>query len=552
MAVVQISRIQLRRGKENSGSGLPQLASGELAWAIDTQKLYIGNGAVGEGAPAVGNTKILTEADNLLDYGSYIYKEGVSLIQTGDDVNYPIVRSLQNKLDDYVSSADYGIVPLAENDNTTDQTADIQRAITNLFLDTVGNGTRARVVLTFQPGRYRFTSTIYIPSYVRIEGAGKDHTIFNYTGDEMAFLFVNDTSTDGNYNGTWGPGVDDITRYNQQPKFCYLKGFTINTTDNSAIGMQLNAVRDSVFDDIAINGTFMSDPNNHIRHSGIVMYAFSSLVTSQRNIFNNIHIKGFAYSIYSKHDIINNKFTNCEISDGRYGFHFGVDSNPSIVGEEYGPRKNIIENCYFDTIFRQGIFIGLGYGNRSKGNTFVNVGNNSGGNATGIYNIITFTPAGNSSIQDNFDRSNELDPAVDLVTNNFSNAYVKEVAGKTYFQEFETRRAYLIHLPSTFGNLIRIPHSDSTGFEINYILESQASAQMRRGKLLISYDRDTNTAQLVDDYEYTGVTGGDTAVNFTVSTTAAANCIMIQYKNSNASDTSLSPGIMTYTYKTLS
>ena len=45
MAVVQISKIQLRRGKKLT-SGLPQLASGELAWAIDTQELYIGNGAV--------------------------------------------------------------------------------------------------------------------------------------------------------------------------------------------------------------------------------------------------------------------------------------------------------------------------------------------------------------------------------------------------------------------------------------------------------------------------------------------------------------------------
>ena len=58
MAVVQISRIQIRRGRKNSGSGLPQLASGELGWAIDSRELYIGNGAVSEGAPAVGNTKV--------------------------------------------------------------------------------------------------------------------------------------------------------------------------------------------------------------------------------------------------------------------------------------------------------------------------------------------------------------------------------------------------------------------------------------------------------------------------------------------------------------
>ena len=87
MAVVQISRIQIRRGQKNQGSGLPQLASGELAWAVDTQELFVGNGAVAEGAPYVGNTKVLTEHDNLLDLiDQYVYKNFVgSSIQTGSD-----------------------------------------------------------------------------------------------------------------------------------------------------------------------------------------------------------------------------------------------------------------------------------------------------------------------------------------------------------------------------------------------------------------------------------------------------------------------------------
>ena len=79
MAVVQISRIQIRRGQKNQGSGLPQLASGELAWAVDTQELFVGNGAVAEGAPYVGNTKVLTEHDNLLDLiDQYVYKNYIS------------------------------------------------------------------------------------------------------------------------------------------------------------------------------------------------------------------------------------------------------------------------------------------------------------------------------------------------------------------------------------------------------------------------------------------------------------------------------------------
>ena len=90
MAVVQISRIQVRRGQKNAGSGLPQLASGEFGWAIDTRELYIGNGSVAEGAPAVGNTKIITQHDDLFTLAdSYTYLGGLQ-VQTGASATSPI------------------------------------------------------------------------------------------------------------------------------------------------------------------------------------------------------------------------------------------------------------------------------------------------------------------------------------------------------------------------------------------------------------------------------------------------------------------------------
>ena len=41
MAVIEIAKIQVRRGQE-SVTGVPQLDPGELGWAEDTQHLYIG------------------------------------------------------------------------------------------------------------------------------------------------------------------------------------------------------------------------------------------------------------------------------------------------------------------------------------------------------------------------------------------------------------------------------------------------------------------------------------------------------------------------------
>ena len=145
MAVVQISKIQVRRGKKNQGTGMPQLASGEMAWAIDTQEVFIGNGAVSEGAPYVGNTKILTEHDSLLELANiYQYKKESVIPVAGT-----LTRSLQDRLDDgIVNVKNWGIItypyPVASAETIASQTVKIQQAISEI-------SSKVRATLEFDP-----------------------------------------------------------------------------------------------------------------------------------------------------------------------------------------------------------------------------------------------------------------------------------------------------------------------------------------------------------------------------------------------------------------
>ena len=92
MAIVQISQVKHRHGLQEN---LPQLATAELGWSVDSRKLYIGNGTLSEGAPEIGNTEILTEHSNLP--GFTVYTQAVSANTTANlasgivDFNKPAV-----------------------------------------------------------------------------------------------------------------------------------------------------------------------------------------------------------------------------------------------------------------------------------------------------------------------------------------------------------------------------------------------------------------------------------------------------------------------------
>ncbi len=176
MAVTQVSRIQHRRGLQQD---LPQLASAELGWSIDTRKLYIGNGSLDEGAPSTGVTRILTEHDvpviSQLS-GSYTFVGNVAgnVAQTGTNLLTPTRRSYQQKLDDFVNVRDFG----ATGDGSTDDTEAINRILQQIY-KTGSSETQplTRRTIYFPGGQYKITDTITIPTFARLVGDGSSSVI---------------------------------------------------------------------------------------------------------------------------------------------------------------------------------------------------------------------------------------------------------------------------------------------------------------------------------------------------------------------------------------
>jgi hypothetical protein len=229
MAVVQISKIQVRRGQKNSNSGIPQLSSAEFAWAVDSQELFIGNGSVLEGAPYVGNTKILTEHDNILELAN-----SYQFANDDTSITLSVPRSLQNKLDEYVSVADFGAV----GDGSTDCVQAFETAFTQLFRNV---DTTYKKVLLIPNGNYLFSSGLAIPSGVILQGETQAGVILNIGSNSIRFV----TST--------GLEVADFNSSNR-PQNIRLSNLTIQRTSGQTT---FSGVANSVIENVTFRGNYI-------------------------------------------------------------------------------------------------------------------------------------------------------------------------------------------------------------------------------------------------------------------------------------------------------
>ena len=340
MPIVQISRIQHRRGK---ATDLPQLAAGELGWSVDTQKLYIGNGTVADGAPAVGNTEIITAGSSAFTTAlTYVYKGYLgnsTPILTGASGDF--TRSLQATLDDHVSVKAFG----AKGDDSTADVVAIQRALDELYSDTDQDDARARRVLFFPAGVYRINASLKIPPYAHLVGEGPDKTVIRNSGSNAVAVTMDD---DGQVYGAIGNSSATT------PTQIQIEGITFRNTVAYG-GVSIDNATKLYFNNCKFQGSYAQGGVDDANSKGITVRSTSALPCSQIT-FNQCQFTKFARLVDLSHDVTNVRFNNCDFSISRYGALLGGTLDGSTNGMTVGPRDVQFSGSSWSTIHQQAIW----------------------------------------------------------------------------------------------------------------------------------------------------------------------------------------------------
>lgn len=470
MAVVQISKIQVRRGKKNSNSSIPQLSSAEFAWAVDTQELFIGNGSVAEGAPYVGNTKILTEHDNILELASsYRFASSdVSIYRSSS-------RPLQNKLDEYVSVLDYGAIA----DGNTDCADAFETAFTELFME---SDEKYRKVLMVPNGVYVFARDLQIPSHVHLQGETRDGAILEFGSNNIRLITTTGENSPSSFSST------------NRPNDIQISNLTITSTTGSTT---LSGLENGRFENVKWLGVYdiadVTQPTDLSVTPGAVFWNNQTedvVVTGVE--FVDCHFEGHKIGIKCLQTKFAESFVNFNTCHW-FNMHTGVyvEATPGQLTswQFYDCSFNeVYANSFKSTQGRNTTF------NRCK---FLNCGSgNSRLPASApVTNVIYFGDNRANTVHDcTFDRPQRFNivtdssvPAITEVYNSNVTSINNKIHSSIFFSDGLTKPLAVL---SAFNKFIYV----------NYHL--RLGGHSRIGQLTLTINNDINKVSITDHYQY--------------------------------------------------
>lgn len=578
MAVVQISKIQIRRDIKDASpsSDLPiKLSNGEFAWCIDTKQLYIGSSIIGTPSQ-LENIEILTENSDIFSLGRYTYK------------NNGIFRSFTDRLEDRVSGNDFGLL---EGDNLSyaSRNSDILNAIMEKLY--IGSANDSKNVIDIGPGIFVFDSTVQLPSFTRIQGAGKGNTILKFVGSGNVFESIQDDNNSIELvNQCRNLSVKDLTIEIVRPN-----PVTQSYIDNPSVIFDLYGVTKCEFINLELIGPLLT---NAVIPDQIESRAFQ--IDEPRNgnindlspftytnlcLIENVTFKNLKIGLFASRPINKNSITNCKFVTLSQAILLGsLDLND-------GPNNNLVQSCFFDNIEKQAVKIRKGYGNICASNSMLSVGNGYGGIQNAAYGQIEFDVPGNINLDYSSTRHRELSKYG--VNSLSTRPYVSEFTGYGLNRNSITQTKTITYSQVPV-NLVRfpVPLSNTSGIgpesmsiEIDYLYQSktfgnnsgspaiyQKSRRIRKGIITVIVDFRSNTLSLpiinlYDDYDYigygltTGATGNITSEdeNLIFKAVEQINSIQnqkeivltYQHQSLNVDQQPFEQGTLTYTYKVL-
>jgi len=503
MAIVQISRITHRSGlKEN----LPQLDGSEFGWAIDAQELYIGNGTIAEGAPVIGNTRILTERDDLLSFAtSYIYQGDAAgyTVETGPDANEDIERSLQRKLDDFASVRDFG----ALGDGVTDDTAAINRALFELYCrDT---DTRVRRSLYFPAGTYLVTDTILIPPYARLMGEGAESSVIKYNSDDSSLADTVARTCGNNLETGTNISTSTIT-----PRFIEIDSLSFETTEDVSIFLA-DRVQHLQFSNVVFRGDkTASDFSGTIsEQSALTFDSGAGINTTVKDVVvNHCGFYDCNYGVRVFGDI--ERMEKVTVTNSEFhSLYSGVEISPSNTDSQLWPEGFRIASNSFDRIYARGIHFFRTQYSVSVGNVFFDVGNELNTNNDPLdaaFPVVDIAQSNNVSWSDVFKRKENA--AADRVAIAEDARIIASESGdriRLGQLSQESTQDVVIPTDTTTVEVARIDVTDIDSFVMRY-RASIPGTGVKVGSIEITKDFSGTTPIYNDEYQESGSVRGFT------------------------------------------
>jgi len=565
VAIVQVSRITTRKGLLED---LPQpLAGAELGWAINERRLFIGNGTLEEGAPIVGNTEVLTEFSDILNFATeYTYKGEAAgyAAQTGATASTPVTQSLQSRLDSYAIVTDFG----ATGDGLTDDTAAINRALYQLYC--VQNNTKVRRSLFFPAGTYLVTGTILIPPYAKLYGEGADSSIISFAVQNWAAstsyaqgVLVYYTATSTYYRSqavvpATGIAITNTAYWLPEslPNYVVrtadsLQQTGVNIGTNGAVAPQniemssmgvvtsqlhnavlLQTASDCYFDSVNIAGplTTATLTSSAADTAAIRWDSTVSLVTKQVS-WTNCTFSGFTYGTATDEQVQGITISNSSFDTLYQGVYLG---GATVVNG--GPTGFRLMHNKFDNIYVEGVVINNVSLNATGYNIFYDVGNHFQGTTIPASPIISIDADNNISVGDMFQRTTAQSstyPRIylyNVVTATVPISIGVDSAAQTQLGSYvrETGTQATLTIGASNATLFTKNSTSIRAFSMNYTITRETS--VRTGTMIIVNDADDSSG---DGFSWTDDYVQNSDPDVTLNVIDVGSVITVQYSSSS-------------------